>query len=123
MTSATRVIVEVATDGLVDRQLRADPPPIVADERVVLDRIPPDESGGLGLPAAGEVVLSVLSPEGLRRESQEVRDVVSQAERTDEPLVIMVEAAEELREDELRVVLDAAERADRLVILRVAADA
>jgi hypothetical protein len=123
MTSTTRVIVEVATGGLVDRQLRADPPPIVADERVVLDRIPPDESGGLGLPEAGEVVLSVLSPEGLRRESQEVHDVVSQAKRTDEPLVIMVEAAEELRENELRVVLDAAERADRLVILRVAADA
>ena len=37
--------------------------------------------------------------------------------------VIIVEAAEELREDELAVVLDAADRADRVVILRVMADA
>jgi hypothetical protein len=123
MTSTTRVIVELATDGRVDRQLRADPPPFVADERVVLDRLEPDESGGLGPSEAGEVILSVLSPEALRREAQQVRDVVRRAERTDEPLIIVVEAAEELREEELRVVLDAAEQADRLVILRIEADA
>lgn len=123
MTSPTRVIVELATGGLVDRQLQADPPPAVADERVVLDRIAPDESGGLGPLEGGEVILSVLSPETLRREPEQVRDVVRHAERTDEPLVIVVGAAEELREEELRVVLDAAERADRLVILRIAADA
>ena len=41
----------------------------------------------------------------------------------DEPLTIVVEAAEYLREDELSVVLDAARRADRLVILRILADA
>jgi hypothetical protein len=123
MTSTTRVIVELATAGRVDQQLRADPPPFVADERVVLDRLRPDESGGLGPPEAGEIILSVLSPEALTREQERVRDVVRQAERTDEPLVIVVEVAEELREEELRVVLDAAERADRLVILRLTADA
>jgi hypothetical protein len=37
--------------------------------------------------------------------------------------VVIVEAAEELREDELSVVLDAAARAPRPVILRVMADA
>jgi hypothetical protein len=123
MASATRVIVELATGGSVDRQLRADPPPVVADERVVLDRIPPDSSGGLGLPEAGEVVLSVLSPEALTREQQQVRDVVRHAERTSEPLTIVVGAAGELRDEELRVVLDAAEQAGRLVIVRVLADA
>ena len=37
--------------------------------------------------------------------------------------VIIVEAAEELREDELAVVVDAAERAHRRVIIRLMADA
>jgi hypothetical protein len=37
--------------------------------------------------------------------------------------VIVVEAAEYLREDEIAAVLDAADRADRVVILRVMADA
>jgi hypothetical protein len=37
--------------------------------------------------------------------------------------VILVEAAEELREDELDAVLDAAGRAHRVVIVRVMADA
>jgi len=37
--------------------------------------------------------------------------------------VIIVEAAEEVREDELAAVLDAADRAGRTVIVRVMADA
>jgi hypothetical protein len=119
MTSPTRLIVELAANSPVDRQLHDDPPPSLASGQVVLDHIAPDASGSLGLPEAGEVVMSVLSPEALRREPEEVRDVVRSAERTDEPLVIVVEAAEELREDELSVVLDAAQRADRLVILRI----
>jgi hypothetical protein len=123
MNSEPRVIVELARDGSVDRQLRADPLPSLATGQVVLDHVAGDESGNIGLPEAGEVVLSVLSPEGLRRERQEVLDVVSQTKVTDQPLVIVVEAAEELREDELAVVLDAAEAADRLVILRIVADA
>jgi hypothetical protein len=67
--------------------------------------------------------MSVPSPEAVRRDVQEVRDAVSQADDSDEPLTIVVEAAEYLREDELSVVLDAARRADRLVILRILADA
>ena len=67
--------------------------------------------------------MSVLSPEGLTRDQQEVRDVIRRAAASAEPLVITVEAAEELREDELAVVLDATARAHRSVILRVMADA
>ena len=37
--------------------------------------------------------------------------------------MIVIEAAEELREDELAAVLDAAARADRAVVLRVMAGA
>jgi hypothetical protein len=89
---------------------------------VVLDRIEADPSGNIGPPEAGEVVMSVLSPEGLRN-AQEVRDAVGSAEAGDEAVTIVVRAAEELREDELAVVLDAARRADRLIIVRIAADA
>src|SRR5262249_18298238 len=79
--------------------------------------------GRLGPPEAGEVVMSVLSPEALARDQQEVRDVILRAPDDAEPLVIIVEAAEELREDELAAVLDAAARAGRSVILRVLAGA
>ena len=123
MTSPPRVIVELARDGAVDRHLRAGPPPSILGGRVVLDHIPADASGGLGPPEAAEVVMSVLSPEALTRDRQEVRDVVRRAAAGDEPLMIVVQAAEELREEELAVVLEAAERAGRLVILRIMADA
>lgn len=123
MASQVRVIVELARDGAVDRYLRADPPPSLASDQVVLDHIEADPPGDIGPPEAGEVVMSVLSPEALTRDAPEVRDVVARNEASDEPLTIVVEAAEELREDELAVVLDAARRADRLVILRIMADA
>jgi hypothetical protein len=67
--------------------------------------------------------MSVLSPEALAREPAEVRDVIGRAPDDHEPLVIIVEAAEELREEELAVVLDAAARAHRYVIVRIMADA
>ena len=67
--------------------------------------------------------MSVLSPEALLREGQQVQDVVRNAAGADEPLVIIVQAAEELREDELATVLAAAAHTHRRVILRVMANA
>jgi hypothetical protein len=122
MTDETALIVQLQRDGAVDRSLRADPPPSVLSGRVVLDHVAPEEPGYLGPPQAGEVVMSVLSPEALSRDPRELSDVISQAPDADEPLVIVVEAAEELREDELAVVVDAAARAHRPVILRVMSD-
>ena len=122
MTSEASLIVQVPRDGAVDRHFQADPPPSVASGRVVLDHISPDPDGRLGPPEAGEIVMSVLSPEALTREPQQVRDVVHRA-AGDEPLVIIVQAAAELREDELAVVLAGAAHTHRRVILRVMADA
>jgi hypothetical protein len=121
MASEVRLILELARDGAVDRSVRAAPPPSVVSGRVVLDHFPSDADGRLEAPDAGTVVLSVLSPEALR-ERLEVEDVIGEADTGDEPPVIIVEAAEEVREDELSAVLDAAERAQRVVILRVMAD-
>jgi hypothetical protein len=117
------LIVQLPRDGQVDRNFRADPPPILASGRVALDHIAAGPDGRLGPPEAGDVVVSVPSPEALRREQEQLRQTVREAETGDEPLVIVVEAAEELREDELLAVLDAAVEASRPVILRVQADA
>ena len=123
MTSDAVVIVQVPRGGAVDRYLRTYPPPSVASGRAVVDRVAAEPDGRLGPPEAGEVVMSVLSPEALRSDQQEVRDVVLQAAPGSGPLVIVIEAAEELREDELAAVLDAAARAGRAVVLRVLAGA
>jgi hypothetical protein len=123
MTSDAVVIVQVPRDSAVDWYLRTYPPPSVASGRVVVNRVAAEPDGRLGPPEAGEVVMSVLSPEGLRSDQQEVRDVILQAAPDSGPLVIVVEAAEELREDELAAVLDAAARAGRDVVLRVMAGA
>ena len=123
MTSDAVVIVQVPRGGAVDRYLRTYPPPSVASGRAVVDRVAAEPDGRLGPPEAGEVVMSVLSPEALRSDQREVRDVVLRAAPGSGPLVIVIEAAEELREDELAAVLDAAARADRAVVLRVMAGA
>jgi len=123
MTSDAVVIVQVPRGGAVDRYLRTYPPPSVASGRAVVDRVAAEPDGRLGPPEAGEVIMSVLSPEALRSDQREVRDVVLQAAPGSAPLVILIEAAEELREDELAAVLDAAARAGRAVVLRVLAGA
>jgi hypothetical protein len=123
MAIEASLIVQLPRDGAVDRHLRADLPPSIASGRVVLDHVAGQDAGRLGPPGAGQVVMSVLSPEALIRERQQVQDVIRRAAAGGEPLVITVQAAEELREDELAVVLEAAARAQRRVILRVMADA
>ena len=59
------------------------------------------------------------SPESLRREASTVGKVIDRAGTSTEPIVIVVEAADELREEELAAVIAAADRAPRPVILRV----
>jgi hypothetical protein len=116
------VIVQLPHDSAIDHELRSYPLPSVASGQVVLDHVRPGADGRLEPPEASEIVMSVPSPEGLRQPS-EVRDIIEQAPDKRKPLMIIVEAAEELREEELAVVVDAAERAHRLVIIRIMADA
>jgi hypothetical protein len=117
-----KLIIQVPRGGAVDRQLAADPPQSVTDGEVVVVAGPTDAEGHLEPPAAGEVVMSVPSPEGLAREADEVRRVIGRAGTGVEPLVVVVEAAEELRDDELAAVLEAAEHPSRAVILRIVRD-
>jgi hypothetical protein len=117
MTTEGVLIVQVPRSSAVDRNWAEELPPSIASGRVVVEHFE-----GEGPPEAGEVVLSVLSPEALR-DWQQIYDVIAQAPDEGEPLVIIVEAAEYLREDELAAVLDAADRTRRPVIVRVLANA
>jgi hypothetical protein len=117
------LIVQLPPHGVLDDNLQTDPPPSLTSGQVVLDHVPRDTDGRLPPPEAGEIVMSVPSPETLRREAYQIRDVIRDAPDEHEPLVIIVEAAEFLREEELAAVLDAADGAQRPVIIRVLADA
>jgi hypothetical protein len=109
----------VPRGGAVDRQLSEQPPAGVAGGEVLVEVAATDNEGNLEAITGGEVVLSVPSPETLTREADEVRTVIERAGTGTEPLVLEVEAAEELREDELASVLGAASRASRPLILRI----
>jgi hypothetical protein len=119
MAGEAELIIVVPRGSAVDRQLHQDPPPSVASGRIAVERVPADADGGIPPPAAGEVILSVLSPEALSREADQVRRVIRQAGTADGPLVVIVQVAEELREEELTAVLAAAARARRPVVLAV----
>lgn len=72
------LIVQLPRDGALDRYLRAYPPPSVTSGQVTLEHIAGDAAGRLGPPEAGQVVMSVLSPEALR-DGPQVQDVVRHA--------------------------------------------
>jgi hypothetical protein len=116
---ADALVIQVPRGSPVERQLEMHPPARLAGGEVVVEALAPDEEGNLDPPADGEVVLSVPSPEALAREPDQVRRVIAHAGTGVEPLVIVVEVAEELRDDELEAVIAATPHAPRPVILRV----
>ncbi|HYB27176.1 MAG TPA: hypothetical protein VEF89_11225 [Solirubrobacteraceae bacterium] len=113
------LIIQVPRDGPVDRQLSRERPPSLSGREVVVEPVPADAEGNINPPPAGEVVLSVPSPASLAREADEVRRVIDRAGRGVEPIVVVVEAAEEFLDEELAPVVEAAGRASRPVIVRV----
>jgi hypothetical protein len=117
------LIIQVPRGSAVEQQLRGQPPASVAGGEVVVETGVTDAQGVLEPPGVGEIVLSVLSPEALAREAAEVRRVIAQAGTGIEPLVVVVEVAEELRDEELAAVLHAATHTSRPVILRILRDA
>jgi hypothetical protein len=118
-----RIIVQIPRGSAVERQLEAQTLPSVASGDAVVEVGPTDAQGRLEAPAAGQVVLSLPSPEALEREAGQVRRVIAHAGTGIEPLLIVVEAAEELLENELAALLDASSHASRAVILRIVGDA
>ncbi len=123
MADGPALIIQVARGGAVDRQLGLERPQSVTSGDAVVEAGPADEAGALVPPDHGEVVLSVPSPEALAREHDEVRRVIREAGQGVEPLVVEVEAAEEVRDEELAPVVEAAKEGPRPVILRIIRDA
>jgi len=104
---------------VVLRGLREAPPPSASGDDVLVEVAATDADGNLEATVGGEIVLSVPSPEALRRQADDVHAAVDRAGTGVEPLVIVVESGEELREPELAPVVTAARRARRPVILRI----
>jgi hypothetical protein len=117
------LIIQVPHEGAVHLQLIAAPPESIASGRAVLESMDTDADGNLVAIDIGEVVLSVPSPEALERESDQVRTVIGGAGTGTEPLVLIVEAAEELRDEEIAPVVEALSHTPRPVILRIVRNA
>ncbi len=112
------LIVQVPRGSAIERQLRAQPPPSLATDDVLIQPGPTDDDGNLEA-LAGDVVFSVPGPQELSRHGAEIRHAVRQAGTGTEPLVVEVGAAEELVEEEVAAVAAAARHAGRTVILRI----
>lgn len=119
MENEAELIIQLPRDSSVDVHLREEPPASLTDRRVVLEHLTAGPDGKLAPPEAGEILLTVPSPEALRREYDEVLRQVVDAAEDGGPLVLLVEGAEYLRDDEISAVLDAAEATKRVLILRI----
>jgi hypothetical protein len=119
VANEAELIIQLPRGSSIDENLRKEPPAGLADGRVVVEHLPADADGRLLPPAAGEIVLTVGSPEALRREPAEVQRVILAAAGDGGPLVVLVDGAEFLRDDELEAVLSAAAQTERVVILRI----
>lgn len=119
MTDGVLLVLQIPRDSPLAEAVAATPPAAVAVGDAVVEHGPVDEEGVLEPPAAGRVVLTVPSPESLAHEPDEVHRVLSHHETGEGPLVVVIEEAEELRDEELAAVVEAAKRATLPVILRV----
>src|SRR5438270_13902219 len=117
------LLLQIARNSAVQRRFSAQAPDSVARGDVVVEALAPDQEGHLQPPDVGEIVLSVPSPETLAREHDEVRQVIGRAKPGVEPLVIVVEAADDVRDEEVAAVLEAAAHTKRPIIVRILRDA
>lgn len=122
MADLPRLIVQVPRGGAVDRQLRAQTLPSIASGEVVIQALGADPEGTLEAPGSGETVLSVPSLDALEREADSVRRVIGRAGTGVQPILVVVDAAQELRDEQLRVVVEASGHTSRAVILRIIRD-
>src|SRR3954451_4393580 len=99
MARAAKLIVQMPIDRAVDRRLRAAPPASVARGEVALDAAPATDDGRLQAPDVGVVVASYPSAESLRPHPEDLGRASCQAGAGVEPLVVVLEAADHLRDE------------------------
>jgi hypothetical protein len=112
------LVLQIPRGSALARGIEQAPPAAVLSGDAVVEHGPVDAEGALEPPEAGSVVLSFSSPEALARESDEVHRVLTRSE-SGAPLVVVIEDAEELRDEELAAVVAAGKRTPLPVILRV----
>jgi hypothetical protein len=115
----TPLIVQVPRQGKLEASLKEAAPHGVPAGAFVVEAGNTDEHGVLEALEVGEVVLSVPSPEALTRDPAAVRHVIADAGPGNAPLVIEIEAAEELTGEELALLVQTAEQSPRPVLVRV----
>jgi hypothetical protein len=112
------LIVQVPRGSAIERQLRDQPPASLTAGDVLVQTGPTDADGILE-ESAGDVVLALAAPEGLARHVSELGRVLDRAGSGTAPLVVVIEAGEELVEAEVAPLVAAARKARRIVILRI----
>jgi hypothetical protein len=115
------LIIQVPSGSAIERQLRGQPPPALSTDEVIVQTGPTDARGVLE-EMEGDVVLSLPAPQELGRRAAELRRVLDQAGLGTAPLVVVVQAGEELRQEEAAPLVEAARAARaarRPVILRI----
>ena len=85
MADEAKLIIQVPHGSSIDLYLKADPPAAIADVRVIVEHLGAGDDGRLLPPEAGEVVLTVPSPEALRREPEPVTGAISTADAAGPP--------------------------------------
>ncbi len=118
MAAEPNLIVQVPSGSAIERQLKEQPPASLRADDVLVQTGPTDARGVLEA-LAGEVILALPAPEGLRRHAAELRRVLDNAGSGTAPLVVVIDAGEELLEEEVAPLVGAARTARRTVILRV----
>ena len=114
------VVVLVPRDSRAHHALRDDPPPSVAGGAVVVTPVTPvGTTSRIEPPATGHVVFSLPSPEVLLRDADDVRRAVDLAPPGAEPVVVLLEAADALREEHLALLVEAGARAPSALVVAV----
>src|SRR6476659_2235332 len=99
MAEQPNLIVQVPRGSAVERQLHAGRPPVLTADDVLVQTGPTDAEGVLE-EMAGDIVLSLPSPEELERHADDLARVLDEAGTGTAPLVVLIQAAEELTDGE-----------------------
>ena len=118
MAEQPTLIIQVPSGSAIERQLKGRPPASLIGDDVLVQTGPTDERGVLE-EMAGDVVLALPAPQELGRHTADLRRVLDQAGPGTAPLVVVIQAGEELLEEEAAPLVGAARAARRPVILRV----
>jgi hypothetical protein len=118
MAEEPALIIQVPRGSAIERQLHDRRPASLTADDVLVQTGPTDARGVLE-EMGGEVVLGLAAPEELARQAAEVARVLDRAGSGQAPLVVVVQAGEELLDEQATPIVDAARRARRPVILRI----